>query len=420
MKLRRVDRDEMKGPEEVPAGEAPGVAEGAEPLSVSDLTEAIKGTLSARFPRVEVRGELSGLSVAGSGHRYFSLKDDRSVLSGVMWRSRTFDPAVTEGTEVIATGSITVYGPRGTYQLDCTSIRPVGAGDQAAAFEALKKKLAAEGLFDEERKRPIPRYPRRIGVVTSPTGAAIRDILDTLARRMPTVEVLVSPTRVQGTGAAAEIVRALNRFAPEEVDVIILGRGGGSAEDLQEFNDERLARAIAASEVPVISAVGHEVDFSIADFVADVRAATPTAAAELAVRDRSEILGGLDRVDTILRRNLRHTLSALVTQFRMLTASRGMNRPKDLVYQYAQTLDDLEHRGARALRERYRAADRELVGLEGSLRALDPSKVLARGYAMVEIDGEPVSSVETLTPERIVDIRLKDGSRRARIQNEEE
>ncbi len=390
-----------------------------EPVSVSELTEAIRSTLGEMFARIEVRGEISRLTVASSGHRYFTLKDEGATISCVMWRSRTLDPSITEGTEVVATGSVSVYPPRGSYQLDCSSIRELGAGDLARAFEALKQKLSAEGLFAPERKLPLPLFPRRIGVVTSPTGAAIRDIIDTLARRMPTVEVIVSPARVQGQGAAAEIIRALRRFAPGDVDVIIVGRGGGSAEDLQEFNDERLARAIAEMRIPVISAVGHEIDFSITDFVADVRAATPTAAAELAVRNRFDVLASIDRQVHTMRGLVSRTIDRLGHRLRALEGSRGMGRPRDLVYQQSQTLDDLERRIGRALAERFRSASARLDQLDSSLRALDPAAVLARGYAIIEHRGEPTGSVDPLSTGEEIRIRMKDGTRTARIESEE-
>lgn len=399
-------------------GDDIGIGDG-EPVTVSELTETIRGTLAGLFSRIEVRGEISRLTVASSGHRYFTLKDEGAIISCVMWRSRTLDPAIVEGTEVIATGSISVYPPRGSYQLDCTSIREIGAGDLAKAFEALKKKLAAEGLFDPDRKRPLPQFPRRIGVVTSPTGAAIRDIIDTLARRMPTVEVVVSPARVQGSGAADEIIRALERFAEGDVDVIIVGRGGGSAEDLQEFNDERLARTIASLTTPVISAVGHEIDFSITDFVADVRAATPTAAAELAVMNRADLLASIEHRLRTVRGLVRRTLDRLDHRLSSLERSRGMGRPRDMVFQHIQTLDELDRRIGRGLRERFREASARLEQLDSSLRALDPDRVLARGYAIVEHQGEAIGTVEPLVVGEEVRIRLKDGTRTARIEPEE-
>ena len=389
------------------------------PVTVSELTETIRETLGGLFSRVEVRGEISRLTVASSGHRYFTLKDEGAIISCVMWRSRTLEPSIVEGTEVIATGSVSVYPPRGSYQLDCSAIREIGAGDLAKAFEELKRKLAAEGLFDPERKRPLPRFPRRIGVVTSPTGAAIRDIIDTLARRMPTVEVVISPARVQGSGAAAEIIRALERFAEGDVDVIIVGRGGGSAEDLQEFNDERLARTIAAITTPVISAVGHEIDFSITDFVADVRAATPTAAAELAVANRVDILAAIDHRLRTMRGLVHRTLDRLDHRLGALERSRGMGRPRDLVFQHMQTLDELERRTGRGLRERFREASTRLDQLDSTLRALDPDRVLARGYAIVEHRGEAIGTVEPLDVGEEIRIRLKDGIRTARIESEE-
>jgi exodeoxyribonuclease VII large subunit len=259
--------------------------------TVSELTRRITDLLETRFDQVTVQGEISGWNRAASGHTYFSLKDENALLSAVLWRSRTVGFPIRDGMKVIASGRITVYGPRGQYQLDCQSLVPLGQGELQLAFEQLKARLHAEGLFDQERKKPLPLYPGRIGVVTSRTGAAIRDIVTTLRRRMPSVQVVLRPALVQGAGAAEDIalaIRQLNDLG--DIDLLIVGRGGGSIEDLWAFNEEAVARAIHESRLPVISAVGHETDFTIADFVADVRAATPTAAAEIAVRNAEELI----------------------------------------------------------------------------------------------------------------------------------
>lgn len=260
--------------------------------SVSNLTLEIKATLEMNFRRETVVGEVSNFTAHGSGHWYFTLKDSGAALSCTMWsnnnRKAGFVPK--NGMQIIVTGSISVYPPRGNYQLDVQEMKNVGVGDLQVAFEFLKEKLGKEGLFDSERKRKISSFPAKIGVVTSPTGAAWQDIIAVAKRRFPMVELVLAPARVQGEGAGESIAAAiaeLNRF--DDIEVMIVGRGGGSLEDLWAFNEEVTARAIVASNIPVISAVGHEVDFTISDFVADLRAATPTAAMELVTQDQNEI-----------------------------------------------------------------------------------------------------------------------------------
>src|SRR5437867_4026625 len=272
--------------------------------TVSELTLRLKAALEEAFPAVWVEGEISNLRTPGSGHSYFTLKDEGAQLSAVLFRGRgrrvRFD--LEDGMQVLVFGGLDVYAARGQYQLVVEMMEPKGLGALQLAFEQLKRKLEAEGLFDEGRKRPLPHFPRTIGIVTSPTGAALRDMLHIIGRRFGGLRVLVAPVRVQGEGAAAEIVDALRNL--DEVaglDVIIVGRGGGSIEDLWAFNDERVVRAIVASKVPVISAVGHETDFTIADFVADLRAPTPSGAAELVVREKLAVISALAELYDLLQ-----------------------------------------------------------------------------------------------------------------------
>ncbi|MFQ5772424.1 MAG: exodeoxyribonuclease VII large subunit, partial [bacterium] len=260
--------------------------------SVSELTRQIKFLLESSFPEIWVQGEISNFTHHSSGHMYFSLKDENAQISCVMWRSRNqhlfFTPQ--DGMKVILDARITVYEKRGAYQLDVLQMQPAGVGELQLAFEQLKNRLREEGLFSEEFKKPIPLYPERIGIVTSPTGAAVQDLISVLQRRFPGIEIIINAARVQGEGAATEIARAIDDFNDYgKVDVLIVGRGGGSLEDLWAFNEEVVARAVFRSKIPIISAVGHEVDFTICDFVADLRAPTPSAAAELAVRHRDEL-----------------------------------------------------------------------------------------------------------------------------------
>src|SRR5213079_332092 len=280
-------------------------------FSVSELTRQIRGTLETKFRAVWVQGEISNYKLHPSGHQYFTLKDQRAQIACVIWRDAIAPrrQPLVDGTQVQVYGTVTVFEARGQYQLNVRILQPRGVGLLQAKFETLKRKLQAEGLFAPERKRPLPKFPRRIGIVTSPTGAAIRDILNVLRRRAPWLQILISPVRVQGSGAAEEIAVAIRELAkPNEnfaaVDLIVITRGGGSMEDLWEFNEEIVARTIADVSVPIVSAIGHEIDFTIADFVADLRAPTPSAAAELIVPDIIDLQWRLDGCTRALGRQL--------------------------------------------------------------------------------------------------------------------
>lgn len=316
-------------------------------FTVSELTRKIRGLLEETFPRIWVGGEVSNCRRHTSGHVYFTLKDEQSQLSVVLFRN---DAArlrfkLEDGLQINVEGQITVYERRGNYQLIASKAEPVGYGALQLAFEQLKRRLDEEGLFDEERKKSLPRFPQRIGVVTSPTGAAIRDILNVIDRRFSTVEVLLYPSLVQGEGAAEQIaagIRALDTEA--NVDVIIAGRGGGSLEDLWAFNEEIVARAIYECETPVVSAVGHEIDYSIADFVADLRAPTPSAAAELVVEEREAIVAEIAQLRDGLLRSVEARLTEDEHRLELAASSYGFRRPEDMLVQYEQQLDDLRER----------------------------------------------------------------------------
>src|SRR3954471_16097243 len=287
----------------------------AKVFTVSELTRSIRGTLETKFAAVWVQGEISNYKLHPSGHQYFTLKDQRAQISCVIWRDTMLPPRqpLGDGAQVQVFGTVTVFEARGQYQLNVQIIQLRGVGILQARFEALKRKLEAEGLFAPERKRPLPKFPRRIGIVTSPSGAALRDMLNVLGRRAPWLQILINPVRVQGTGAAQEIAVAIREFAtPNEicapVDLIVVTRGGGSIEDLWEFNEEIVARTIASIDVPVVSAVGHEIDFTICDFVADLRAPTPSAAAELIVPDVVDLARRMDARARGLSRELTNRL----------------------------------------------------------------------------------------------------------------
>ena len=335
-----------------PRGAQQADAAPAGAISVRQVNELVRGVLSQHLPTtLHVIGEIGNFSRPASGHLYFTLKDATSELPCVMWRSAAdrlkFEPEV--GMEVIATGSVEVYTPRGAYQLYVRKLEPRGVGALELAFRQLKEQMEAAGLFDPARKKPLPRIPERIAVVTSPTGAAIRDIVQTLRRRFPALEVLLLPVRVQGDGAAEDIaaaIRLMNVHAADfgGIDAAIVGRGGGSLEDLWAFNEEVVARAIAASRIPIISAVGHEVDISISDLVADVRAATPTAAAELVAPKVTDLLEWLEQRSVRVARAARHVLELARARLDQALAYDGLARPVNRLRDHGQQLDELLHR----------------------------------------------------------------------------
>src|SRR5881392_3322538 len=312
-------------------------------LTVSQLTEQLRVLLEERFPAVWVEGEISNFRSYGSGHAYFTLKDADAQLRCVIFRTRAqrirFQPA--DGLHVVAFGSVEVYAQRGEYQLVIELLEPRGLGALQLAFEQLKERLAAEGLFDARRKRPLPRFPRKIGIVTSPSGAAIRDMLRVIGRRFGEIHIVLAPARVQGDGAAAEVAQGIRELnALGGVDVIIVGRGGGSLEDLWAFNDEMLARTIAASKIPVISAVGHEVDYTIADFVADVRAATPSNAAELVVKEKRAVADALGELSRRLIRAMSRRLAAQRDRLETIRERRVLTDPRRPLRELSRRVDE--------------------------------------------------------------------------------
>lgn len=342
--------------------------------SVGELTAEIGELLTDAYSGIYVRGEISGLKLAASGHAYFTLKDDRATLRAACWKGAyrllRFKPK--DGAEVLVRGRIEVYEPRGEYQLIVESIEPVGAGALQAAFEKLKAKLAAEGLFDADRKRALPRLPRHIGIVTSPTGAVIRDILHVIERRFPGLHIRLYPVQVQGAGAAAQVVAGLDYFSSEAwADVVILARGGGSLEDLWTFNEEDVARAIARCAVPVISAIGHETDFTIADFVADRRAPTPSAAAEIVTESREAIYNQVLTAQSRIGQAMRLRLSRAARRLSDLGTQRAQMTIERKLFRAGQRLDDAGQALREALRVRVAASTTRLEVLDRRLRRLD-------------------------------------------------
>jgi exodeoxyribonuclease VII large subunit len=387
--------------------------EGVKILSVSELTQEIQGLLEDGFPMVWVVGEISKVTRPSSGHLYFSLKDSGALLGAVIWRGVAlrlrFD--LKDGQEVIARGRLSVYPPQGKYQLVIEELQPKGIGALELALRQLKEKLFRLGYFAPERKQPLPRYPRRLALVTSRSGAAVRDMLEVLTRRWPALEIWVCPVRVQGEGAAGEIAQAiglLNRLRREgqlPVDVMIVGRGGGSAEDLWAFNEEVVARAIFLSEIPVISAVGHEIDVTIADLVADHRALTPTDAATHVVPDARELLQGLSEMDNRLRDRLLRRVELARGRLNDLGQRRAFRWPLERIHELERRLDDGGERLSRAIRLRVAAARDRWEGKAAQLESLSPLNVLGRGYSLTrkETDRAVVRSPAQVRPgERLV------------------
>jgi exodeoxyribonuclease VII large subunit len=430
-------------------------------LTVAELTRSIRGTLETRFGAVWVQGEVSNYKLHPSGHHYFTLKDQRAQIACVIFRNAMAPLRVplVDGAQVQVYGNVSVFEARGQYQLSVQIVQTRGAGLLQAKFEALKRKLEAEGLFDAARKRALPRFPARVGIITSPSGAAIRDILNVLTRRAPALEILISPVRVQGAGAATEIAVAIRELAEMNLapalDLIVLARGGGSIEDLWEFNEEIVARAIFHSPIPIVSAIGHEIDFTIADFVADLRAPTPSAAAELIVPDSAQVARRVEELAVCLQRCLRNFLTHQQTRLRFLSertlARELLKRIRD-----AQQQIDLTREGLRRSTRQYlgdararlsnfagvvksRNPQRELIALgknfadlrkrfvalapssleparqrllraEAILRVVGPEATLRRGYSITtDAQGKILRTVKLVRPKMKIHTRLTDG-----------
>lgn len=428
--------------------------------NVEQLNSHIRQTLEGHLGVVWVQAEISNFKPHSSGHFYFSLKDSKAQISAIMFRGHNsklkFKPH--DGLEIIVRGRITVYEPRGTYQIVCETMEPVGAGALQKQFEQLKEKLKLEGLFDASRKKQIPPYPRHVAVVTSPTGAAIQDILNIMSRRARNVQLTIIPALVQGAGAVTSLCEAFNKAKQLPVDVIIIGRGGGSMEDLWSFNDEKLARLIASSPIPVISAVGHEVDFTIADFVADLRAPTPSAAAELVAKSSTEIIQRLNHIDRILNSSVQKLLK-LKTQNLVLTIKR-LTDPKKKLQDYAFRNDELLSRLEQAIKVYFSHLSKDVQILEkklispkdiiqrlrnkieksqfmlaksieikvdklnfklknnmAKLDSLSPLAVVDRGYSITTKNKEVIKSIAQVKTADLIEVRVADGTIEAEVIN---
>ncbi len=389
--------------------------------SVSEITNLLKQLINQQpeFQNVRVQGEVSNYSRSGAGHVYFTLKEGNHQISVAIFRSDAtrlkFLPK--DGEEVIVQGQLSLYSARGQYQIVGRNVEPVGIGALQRAYEELKQRLADEGLFDDIHKKPLPRYPRKIGVVTSETGAAIQDILRQLRERYPLAKVLLHPTLVQGDGAAQGIafaVQAMNQR--DDIDVLIVGRGGGSIEDLWAFNEERVARAIFDSRIPVVSAVGHETDFTIADFVADDRASTPTHAGHI-VPDQDELFAQLDGFDARLRTTIQNQLNSNATRIQELETRLAPTQRKDAIYQRYQTVDTLDVACRSAVGRKFSDNENRLHTLAQRLDALSPLATLKRGYSISrKTDGEVLTTTEQVSVGDRIEVQLVAGHLACRVE----
>ena len=406
-------------------------------LTVSQLTKYIKYKLDndVNLREVYLKGEISNFKAHTRGHFYFTIKDEGSRINAVMFASSASKVKFTpeDGMKILVTGRISVYEATGGYQIYVNEMMEDGVGNLYVAFEQLKKKLASEGLFDEKFKKPIPKIPEKVGVITAPTGAAIRDIISTINRRFPLTEVILFPSLVQGEGAKEDIVRQINRAKEYNLDVLIVGRGGGSIEDLWAFNEEIVARAIFDCPIPIISAVGHEIDFTIADFVADLRAPTPTGAAEIAVPNKSDVINYINQLNLRCQKNIKTILELKKKRLDSIKSHYILNNPLDLYSAKIQKLDYLTE----SLIKNYKVIiDKKKIKLNNiktrplfsnplvildktkqkytlllsKLDALSPLKTLERGYGIIKINEKAITSIKDLKKDDLINIELKDGS----------
>ena len=406
-------------------------------LTVSQLTKYIKYKLDndVNLREVYLKGEISNFKAHTRGHFYFTIKDEGSRINAVMFASSASKVKFTpeDGMKILVSGRISVYEATGGYQIYVNEMMEDGVGNLYVAFEQLKKKLASEGLFDERRKKPIPKIPEKVGVITAPTGAAIRDIISTINRRFPLTEVILFPSLVQGEGAKEDIVRQINRARDYNLDVLIVGRGGGSIEDLWAFNEEIVARAIYECPIPIISAVGHEIDFTIADFVADLRAPTPTGAAEIAVPNKSDVINYINQLNLRCQKNIKTIIELKKKRLDSIKSHYILNNPLDLYSAKIQKLDYLTE----SLVKNYKVIiDKKKIKLNNiktrplfsnplvildktkqkytlllsKLDALSPLKTLERGYGIIKINEKAITSIKDLKKDDLINIELKDGS----------
>jgi len=381
-------------------------------LTVSELTKEIKFTLEENFSRVSVIGEISNFKAHYSGHWYFNLKDSDAVINCTMWKGFNnlvfFTPQ--DGMKVILNGKITVYPPRGNYQIDVRSIKPAGMGELQEAFEKLKAKLEAEDLFNEEYKKPIPPFPKKIGIVAATGSAALKDIISVAERRYPVVELIISPAKVQGSGAAETIVKSIKKLnSLNDIDIIIISRGGGSIEDLWAFNEEIVAREIFKSKIPVISGVGHEVDFTIADYVADLRAPTPSVAMELATPNINEIFAFIDDFNYYTTQNLVSRISETKSRAFLLINSYGFRTPSNLIRRRTQDIDFNVSSIIQKIEGKFLQNKNKFMLFNKAIELNDVNKVLKRGFVLVKQNSKFVTKAVQFNKSQSADLQFTDG-----------
>jgi len=389
--------------------------------TVTEIARDIKRVVEQFIAPVWVEGEVSNFTISRAGHIYFSLKDQTAVLNCTIWRSQSLSIPfqIVNGMRLLVFGNITTYAMQSQYQLNVQQVRAAGLGSLFLAFEALKKKLSAEGLFDGERKKPIPLYPTRIGLITSESGAALRDFLQISRRRNPSIAIYIYPALVQGAEAAATIIAGIKLFNRlQNVDFIVITRGGGSLEDLWAFNEEPLVRAVAQSTIPIVSAVGHEVDFTLCDFAADLRAPTPSAAAEMTIPERSHILNLIEQTCNKMAQNIRMRLENFQKELDNISKRLFLNRPWALLRQRIQRIDELEGRIVKAINSRILSAQVELDNIHKTLEVMNPQAIMERGFAIVYHwpDKKIIKSISEIAVGEQVSVELKDGEFQAKTE----
>ncbi|MCH8942786.1 MAG: exodeoxyribonuclease VII large subunit [Bacteroidetes bacterium] len=379
--------------------------------TVSELTKQIKQTLETNFEKISVQGEISNFKAHVSGHWYFSLKDKNAAISCTMWKGFNnyvfFTPE--DGMKITLNGKLTVYPPRGSYQIDVRSMKPAGVGELQAAFERLKKKLSDEGLFNVESKKPIPAFPKKIGVVTAIGGAAFQDMISVAERRYPLVELVIAPSKVQGSGAAESIAISIKKLNKKnDIDIIIVGRGGGSIEDLWAFNEEIVARAIFNSKIPIIAGIGHEIDFTIADFVADLRAPTPTAAMELATPNQNEIASFIEDFVESSEQRVKEKISYSHIKIGRVINSYGFKLPENFVKQNYQKVDNLVYKLFNNIDKKMAYTKNNLYLLIKSIESFDLKKTLKRGFALVKQDSKFITRAKNFNSKKPAILKFYD------------
>ena len=385
------------------------------PVSITELTRGIKAIIEEEFNFVFVTGEISNFKDHSSGHFYFTLKDEKAQISAIMWSSRNKDLIFRpeSGMKVTAKGRITLYETRGSYQIDVFEMLPAGEGELQMAFERLKQKLFDEGLFSDIHKKELPEFPEKVGVITSGTGAALQDFIRVTEKRFPVTELLLFPANMQGAGSAESVIKAIKQANKDypEIEILVITRGGGSIEDLWTFNDEGLARAIFASEIPVVSAIGHEIDFTISDFVADLRAPTPSAAAEMIFPDKNELLRNLNDYGAVLRNMVRDKLGNLKKFLDSISGNYYIRRVTDIINEYNFRLDDIQRNMDYEVTDRFKNIRNTLESSEKLLNSLNPDMVLKRGFAIISIPEKDkiITRKKMLPGNTTVKIKFYDG-----------